>query len=138
MILHVFWGWHDIRGRLRRWMKAGLASKAAGKATETMCVRPSGVIGYLPRLGVEWILLIYVVVLFFPGSKLSTHTCRQKDRNRESASVSTFQGVHCCTVCNGVRGSLCTDLLPISVHTRKIAHNMAESAQAARRENKER
>lgn len=41
-------------------------------------------------------------------------------------------------VCNGIRGLLGADLLPISVHTRKVAHSMAQSAQADSRENKER
>lgn len=59
------------------------------------------------------------------------------ETERESACVNTLQK---CTIgiTNGVTGSLSTDLLPISVHTRKITHSMAESAQAARRENKER
>lgn len=48
-------------------MKAGLAAKACGIATETVRVGPSGVIGYPTSLGVEWILLIYVIVLFFPA-----------------------------------------------------------------------
>lgn len=69
----------------------------------------------------------------FPCMKVYTRAQRQK----ESACVNTLQK---CTVgiTNGVTGSLSTDLLPISVHTRKITHSMAESAQAARRENKER
>lgn len=48
-------------------MKAGLAVKAAGIATETVDVGPSGVVGHPPRLGVERVLLIYVVILFVPG-----------------------------------------------------------------------
>lgn len=48
-------------------MEAGLATKAAGIATETVDVGPSGVVGYPPRLGVERVLFIYVVILFVPG-----------------------------------------------------------------------
>ena len=48
-------------------MKAGLAAKAAGIATETVDVGPSGVVGHPPGLGVERILLVYVIILFVPG-----------------------------------------------------------------------
>lgn len=67
LILHVFRRRHDIRSRLWRWMKAGLAAEAAGIATETVDVGPSGVVGYPSRLGVEWVLFIYVIILFIPG-----------------------------------------------------------------------
>lgn len=66
-ILHVFRWWHGISSRLWRWMKAGLAAKTAGIATETVDVGPSGVIGYPPRLRVERVLLIYVIIFFIPG-----------------------------------------------------------------------
>lgn len=66
-ILHVFWRWYDIRSRLWWWMKAGLATKAAGIATETVDVGPSRVVGYPARLGVEWVLFIYVIILLIPG-----------------------------------------------------------------------
>lgn len=48
-------------------MEAGLATEAARKATETVDVGPSGVVGYSPRLGVERVLFVYVVKLFVPG-----------------------------------------------------------------------
>lgn len=48
-------------------MKAGLAAEAAGIATKTVDVGPSGVVGYPSRLGVERVLFIYVIVLFVPG-----------------------------------------------------------------------
>lgn len=68
-------------------MKAGLAADAAGIATETVDVGPSGVVGQPPRLRVERVLLVYVVVLFVPGGKwcihTHTHTQTDKDRNRE-------------------------------------------------------
>lgn len=69
LILHVFRRRNDIRSRLRRWMKAGLATETAGIATETVDVRPSGVVGHPACLGVERVLLIYVVILSVPEWK---------------------------------------------------------------------
>lgn len=66
LILHVFRRLYDIRSRLRRWMEAGLATEAAGIATETVDVGPSGVVGYPPGLGIEGVVLVYVVILFVP------------------------------------------------------------------------
>ncbi len=48
-------------------MKAGQATEAACKATETVDVGPSGVVGYPPRCGVERVLFVDVVKLFVPG-----------------------------------------------------------------------
>lgn len=48
-------------------MKTGLAAKAAGIATETVDVGPSGVVGHSSCLRIEWVLLIYVIILFVPG-----------------------------------------------------------------------
>lgn len=136
-ILHVFRRWCSIRGRLGRWLKAGLAAKATGIATETVDVGPSGVVGYPPCLRVERVLLIYVVILFVPGWKWYTHT-QQKKTGTKRVHALTLSRSALQTVCNGIRGLLGADLLPISVHTWKIAHSMAESAQADSRENKER
>lgn len=74
MTLHVFRRWYDIRSRLQRWLKAGLATEAARIATETVDVGPSGVVGYPPCLGVERVLLIDVIILFVSGLKWDTHT----------------------------------------------------------------
>lgn len=71
-------------------MKAGLATEAAVIATETVDVGPSGVVGHPPRLGVERVILIYVVIFFVPGWKWDTqHT--NKDTNGKSACVNTLQ-----------------------------------------------
>lgn len=48
-------------------MKVGLATEAARIATETVDVGPSGVEGYPPSLGVERVLLIYVIILSVSG-----------------------------------------------------------------------
>lgn len=66
--LHIFWRLYGrIRLRLRRWMKAGLAAKAADVAAETVRVGPSGVKRQPARLWVERVFLIDVVVLLLPG-----------------------------------------------------------------------
>lgn len=74
-------------------MKAGLATEAARIATETVDVGPSGVVGYPPCLGVEWVLLIDVIILFVSGLKWDTHTHMRtdKDRQGESACINTLQ-----------------------------------------------
>lgn len=136
-ILHVLRRWCGIRGRLWWWLKAGLAAKAAGIATETMDVGPSGVVGYSPCLRIERVLLIYVIILFVPGWKWYTHT-QQKKTETTRVHALTLSRRALRAVCNGIRGLLGADLLPINVHTRKVAHSMAESAQADSRENKER
>lgn len=51
-------------------MKAGLAAKAADITTEAVSGGPSGVVRKPAYFGVEWVLLVYVVVLLFPGWKL--------------------------------------------------------------------
>lgn len=68
--------------------------------------------------------------------KWDAHVQRKTERERVHALTlcrSALQAVY-----NGLRGLPGANLLPISVHTLKIAHSMTESAQAASRENKER
>lgn len=54
-------------------MEAGLATKTACIATETVDVGPSGVVGYPPCFRVEGVLFIYVIILFVSGLKRDTH-----------------------------------------------------------------
>lgn len=117
-------------------MKARLAAKAADVATETVCVGSSWVKRQPTRLGVERVFLVYVVVLFFPGSELNIQAKTQK--YREETEGGHLAEVHVGQYAMGLKGSLGADLLPINVHSRKITHSMAECAQAVRRENKER
>lgn len=135
-ILHVFrWGC-SVGDRRGRWLEAGLAAKATGVATETVDVGSSGIVGHSPGLGVERVLLIYVVIVFISGLKKEKETQRKTETKRVHALTLSRRALQ--TVRNGIRGLLGADLLPIRLHTRKIAHSIAESAQADSRENKER
>lgn len=50
-------------------MQAALAAHAAAVAAETVHVGEIGVLGaYPPGPGVEWVLLVDVVIISFPGA----------------------------------------------------------------------
>ena len=68
-------------------MQAGLAAHAAAVAAEAVDVGPAGVVGHAARLGVERILLVYVIIVPVPGEGgTRTHT--------QTHNQWTARGVH--------------------------------------------